>query len=274
MTVCHVSVLDSLSESWLRLLTAVRGRKPEDDMRRATMMLTTSIHATSSIEREIGAELTELSCRARSLRNKHVKADLVALLTTSKHKRLRLQQTVRKRLALEQHLETLQSTLLNQQVMNSVKHTSDVLKSMGLENEVSRIEEVSLDLRDALTDVGNIQEQLAASGVFASDDDIDLETEMQLLMELDPSFEYSLAREPRAVVSATPPLLNAMPVDPAPPAPPALPATPEPPAPAPPPAELVAPVRVAKGSARLPAAPPPAMLLEPVLEAAETEGEA
>jgi len=214
MTVCHVSVVESLSDSWLRFLTVVRGRKPEDDMRRATMMLTNSIQATSSIEHELGAELAELSCRARSLRNKHVKADLVALLTSSKHKRLRLQQTVRKRLALEQHLETLHSTLLNQQVMNSVKQTSDVLKSMGLEHEVSRIEEVNLDLREALTDVGAIQEQLAAGGTFNSDDDIDLESEMQLLMELDPT--YAEDPQPASVqvaVSVSPPVQNSMPQD-------------------------------------------------------------
>jgi len=164
MTVCHVSIVESLADSWLRFLTVVRGWKPEDDMRRATMMLTSSIRATASIELEIGAELAEMSCRARSLRQKHVKADLVALLTSSKHKRLRLQQTVRKRLALEQHLETLHSTLLNQQVMNSVKQTSEVLKSVGLEQEVSRIEEVNMNLQDSLLDVSAIQDHLATNG--------------------------------------------------------------------------------------------------------------
>jgi len=212
MTVCTVSVVESLSDSWLRFLTVVRGRKPEDDMRRATMMLTNSIQATASIETELGAELAELSCRARTLRTKHVKADLVALLTSSKHKRLRLQQTVRKRLALEQHLETLHNTLLNQQVMNSVKHTSDVLKSMGLEHEVSRIEEVNLDLRESLTDVGAIQEQLATGGVFGGDDDIDLESEMQLLMLLDPTFaDSAMLGSPHKAVSVSPPLQNSMP---------------------------------------------------------------
>jgi hypothetical protein len=45
-----------------------------------------------------------------------------------------LQQTVRKRLALEQHLETLHSTLLNQQVMNSVKQTSGrIIMRIGCE---------------------------------------------------------------------------------------------------------------------------------------------
>jgi len=139
MTVCHVSVVETLSESWLRIVGMMRGRRPDDDMRCATMLLTKSIEATSSIKHCIRAELAEMSCCARSLRQKHVKSD-VALLTSSKHKRLRLQQTVRKRMALEQHLETLQSTLLNQQVMSSVKHTSDVLKSMGLEHQLSSIE--------------------------------------------------------------------------------------------------------------------------------------
>jgi len=276
MAVCHVSVVESLSQSWLRFLTVVRGRKPEDDMRRATMMLTSSIQATSSIEREIGSELAELSCRARTLRNKHVKADLVALLTSSKHKRLRLQQTVRKRLALEQHLETLQSTLLNQQVMNSVKHTSDVLKSMGLENEVSRIEEVNLDLREALTDVGAIQEQLAAGGLFGTNDDMDLESEMQLLMELDPTYAYTLAALPVAA-SASPPQINSMPAEPVAPVAQLAPGTPRPPAT--PPAELVAPVRVAAqaapGAPRPPPAPPAAALAEPPLRAvALSEGDA
>ena len=214
MTVCHVSVVETLSDSWLRVVGMMRGRKPEDDMRRATMMLNSSIQATTRTEHELGAELAELSCRARSLRSKHVKADLVALLTSSKHKRLRLQQTVRKRLALEQHLETLHSTLLNQQVMNSVKQTSDVLKSMGLEHEVSRIEEVNLDMRETLTDVGAIQEQLSAGGIFGSDDDIDLESEMELLMQLDPTYtDSSLPVSAPLAVSVSPPTQNTMPME-------------------------------------------------------------
>ena len=212
MTVCQVSIVESLSDSWLRFLTVVRGRKPEDDMRRATMMLTSSIHATASIELEIGAELAEMSSRARSLRQKHVKADLVALLTSSKHKRLRLQQTVRKRLALEQHLETLHSTLLNQQVMNSVKQTSEVLKSMGLEHEVSRIEEVNMNLQDSLLDVSAIQDQLATNIGPGGDDDIDIESELELLMQLDPMYTAPQSASVIAL-SASPEMQNSMPAE-------------------------------------------------------------
>jgi len=179
MTVCHVSVVESLSDSWLRILVLLRGRKPEDDMRRATMMLTNAIISTADIEREIISELAELSCRVHTQRLRHSKAELTALLTISKHKRLRLGQTVRKRLALEQHLETLQSTLLNQQVMSLVKHTVEVLKLMGLEHELSRIEEVNLDMQDTLSDVSVIQDGLASP--FCADNEIDLDTEMRLL---------------------------------------------------------------------------------------------
>jgi len=221
MAVCHVSVVESLSDSWLRVLGMLRGRRPDDEMRRATMMLTKSIEATTAIELSIGAELADLSCRARTLRNKHVKADLVALLTSSKHKRLRLQQTVRKRLALEQHLETLQSTLLNQQVMSSVKHTSEVLKSMGLEHQLSCVEEMNLDMHETLADVGAIQDGLAAGGLFPVDDDMDFDTEMELLLQLDPFYaeqaqaSAQLASKAAPPVSASPAVLNHMRQEPA-----------------------------------------------------------
>ena len=217
MAVCHVSVTETFADSWLQLVAIVRGRRPDDEMRRATMMLTKSIEATSRSEHEIGAELADLSCRARTLRSKHVKADLVALLTSSKHKRLRLQQTVRKRLALEQHLETLQGTLLNQQVMSSVKHTAEVLKSMGLERELSRVDEINMDLQDSLADVGAIQDGLA-SGLFPADDDIDLDSEMELLMQLDPAYAgpdptYAAPDPPatlKTTLKTTPPQQNRM----------------------------------------------------------------
>jgi len=220
MTVCHVSVVESLSDSWLRVLGMLRGRRPDDEMRRATMLLTKSIEATSSIEHSIGAELAEMSCRARSLRQKHVKSDLVALLTSSKHKRLRLQQTVRKRLALEQHLETLQSTLLNQQVMSSVKHTSEVLKSMGLDHQLSCVEEINMDMQETLSDAGAIQDGLAAGGLFTVDEDMDFDSEMELLLQLDPIYaEQSQAAAQMAAkasppVSASPTVLNHMPAEP------------------------------------------------------------
>jgi len=221
MAVCHVSVVESLSDSWLRVLGMVRGRRPDDEMRRATMMLTKSIEATTAIELSIGAELAGLSCRARTLRNKHVKADLVALLTSSKHKRLRLQQTVRKRLALEQHLETLQSTLLNQQVMSSVKHTSEVLKSMGLDRQLSCVEEMNLDMHETLADVGAIQDGLASGGLFPIEEDIDFESEMELLLQLDPFYAEQahatalLAVKATPPISASPPVLNHMGQEPA-----------------------------------------------------------
>jgi len=43
----------------------------------------------------------DLAVRVRQMNAKHVKADLNAVLTSSRHKRLKLQQTTKKRIALE-----------------------------------------------------------------------------------------------------------------------------------------------------------------------------
>jgi hypothetical protein len=185
MTVCHASVVNRVSESWLYVLSRFVGRKPEDEMRRATMLLNSSIKATASIETEISGELHELAARVRQMNAKHVKADLNAVLISSRHKRLKLQQTTKKRIALERHLETLHSTLLNQQVMSSVKQTSDVLKAMGLERELEQIDSVNLDLNETLSDARAIQLGLAERVGDDYDEDIDLQAEMDLLLDDD-----------------------------------------------------------------------------------------
>lgn len=183
MTVCHASIVDRVSESWLYVLSRVVGRKPEDEMRRATMLLNNSIKATSSIETAISCELHDLAVKVRQMNAKHIKADLNAVLTSSRHKRLKLQQTTKKRIALERHLETLHSTLLNQQVMSSVKQTSDVLKAMGLEKELEQIDSVNLDLTETLSDARAIQFGLSERVGDEYDEDIDLQEEMDLLLE-------------------------------------------------------------------------------------------
>lgn len=202
MTACHASIVDRVSESWLYVLGRVVGRKPEDEMRRATMLLNSSIQATSSIETTINSELHDLASKVRSMNARHMKADLNSVLMASRHKRLKLQQTTKKRLALERHLETLHGTLLNQQVMSSVKQTSDVLKAMGLEKELEQIDSLNLDLDETLSDARAIQSGLAERVGEDHDDDIDLAEEMSLLLEEDSPHASPVLRPPASATTA------------------------------------------------------------------------
>jgi len=204
MASCNVPVRETVSQTWLYLLARVRGRKPEDEMRRATLLLNNSIQSTASIERTLSRELQEMAVRVRGLRARNAKTDLHAVLLSSRNKRIKLVQTTKKRIALEHHLETLNSTLLNQQVMSSVKQSSDVLKAMGLEQELQKLDDVSMDLQESFADAQAVQSGLAESMGSAYDDDMDLEAEMLLLLdEAGPS--VSVQPRPASVAVATAP---------------------------------------------------------------------
>jgi len=182
MAACQTMALNKLADAWLSLSSLVCGKKQDDEMRRATMLLSRSIAATCLTEDGIQSELHSLATRVKSMKSAYMKPELNALLRQSRSKRLRLSQTTKKREALEQHMETLHSSQLNQQVMSSVRQTTDALKAMGLEKELESIDEVMMDLTECHGDVTAIQNGLSSSiGSDAVDDD-DLEAEMHLLL--------------------------------------------------------------------------------------------
>ena len=197
MAACQTIAINSLADAWLSLSTIVCGKKQDDEIRRASMLLSKSIAATCSTEDSIQQELRALATRVKTMRSALMKPELNTLLCQSRSKRLRLSQTTKKREALEQHMETLHSSQLNQQVMSSVRQTTDALKAMGLEKELESIDEVMMDLTECHGDVAAIGNGLSSSiGADAVDDD-DLEVEMNLLLGVD------VCRPPLLVPPAT-----------------------------------------------------------------------
>jgi len=183
MSACKTIALNSMSDAWLSLAGFVCGRKKDDELKRATMLLAASIEATAKTENEITGELRQIATKVRTMRSTHIKKDLNAMLRQSKQKRVRLEQTTKKRLALESHMETLNSSQLNQQVMSSVRQTSDVLKSMGLEKALDGIDEVMMDLSESRSDMNYIQDGLSQSVGLDTISEEDLEQEMHMLLE-------------------------------------------------------------------------------------------
>ena len=106
---------------------------------------------------------------------------MCSLLTKSRTQRQKLLLITRKREQLQTHLETLETSELNQQVISSVKETSHVLRSMGLTHNVDTIDELMQDMADSHDDVRLIQSGLATN-VGTDPDSADLEAELALLM--------------------------------------------------------------------------------------------
>ena len=101
---------------------------------------------------------------------------MCSLLTKSRTQRQKLLLITRKREQLQTHLETLETSELNQQVISSVKETSHVLRSMGLTHNVDTVDELMQDMADSHDDVRLIQSGLATN-VGTDPDSADLEAE-------------------------------------------------------------------------------------------------
>jgi len=185
MTACQTLALTSLANAWLSLSTLVCGKKQDDEIRRATMLLRHSITATCTTEGELQDDLRSLASRVKSMKSAFMKPELNALLRQSRSKRQRLGQTTKKREALEQHMDTLHNSQLNQQVMSSVRQTTDALKSMGLEKQLESIDEVMMDMSECQGDMAAIQSGLSTSISSDCIDDSDLEAEMNMLLASD-----------------------------------------------------------------------------------------
>lgn len=185
MAACQTIALTSLANAWLSLSTLVCGKKQDDEIRRATMLLKHSILATCTTEEELQEDLRSLASRVKTMKSALMKPELNTLLRQSRSKRQRLGQTTKKREALEQHMDTLHSSQLNQQVMSSVRQTTDALKSMGLEKQLENIDEVMMDLTECHTDMAAIQNGLSTSLSSECVEDDELEAEMNILLASD-----------------------------------------------------------------------------------------
>lgn len=132
MTVtCQVGISRFLSEQWVYVATMVWGMPVIDQTRIAKAALNESIQKIVACETPLREELCQISTKVRQMDKAAMKAAMVTHLKRSRHVRQQLSTMHNKKAALQQHLDTLSSSELNQQVISSVKQTSTALKSMG-----------------------------------------------------------------------------------------------------------------------------------------------
>jgi len=193
---CNEVAHNSLATTWLRFMGVVRGAPIVDQARKAKLMLETSIKEIQKNEMILKSELSAIAQKVKQTHNPKTKNTLNALLCSSRSKRMKLTAAIKKRAALEQHMDTLASSELNQSVMSSVRETSQVLKAMGLDKSLDSVEEMMLDMEESTQDASSIQSSLATSftGEDASDE-TDLQREMDMLLN-DEDDAYSLMLTP------------------------------------------------------------------------------
>jgi len=171
----------SAADGWLGLMNFVFGAVSIDNTRYAKIGLQNSMREIDASEEELKIELDTLVGRIRAAQSKHKGVDRVKnLLVQHKKLRVRVETLQRKREVLQNHLETLENSELNQQVLYSMQRTSKALKAMGLDKSLQSVDKVMLDLEENHSDMQSLQQSLGTS--YTDDEETDWGLELQMLM--------------------------------------------------------------------------------------------
>ena len=155
-----------------------------DNTRSAKLGLKHSLREIGSTEEELKAELEALVARIRAVQKQTKSLERVKpMLVQSRKIKARLAVLQRKREALDNHMETLENSELNQHVLHSMQRTSNALKAMGLDKSLQAVDKVMLDLEENHSDMSSLQQTLGMS--YAEDESVDWGLELSMLLSDD-----------------------------------------------------------------------------------------
>ena len=138
-------------------------------------------------EKKITSDLKSIAKRVKEAQGgKNISNQTRSLLLNSRQKRKTLQIIQKKRIALQQQQETLESCELNEKVIKSMKQSSAVLKDAGLEQQMRGVDETMMDMQenmDMANQITNVLSDALSTDTEWNDDD--MEKEFSILMEED-----------------------------------------------------------------------------------------
>jgi hypothetical protein len=179
---------NSFASAWLNIMGLLNSKSPAvraDGAILAKINLQDTITQLKAVEDSLKQELRATASNVKVAQTQNAKTTLQHLLVRSRTKRMRLTQTHKKRLNMEQQLEALAMSELNNQVLSSMQKTSVALKSLGIQNSVENADEVMLDMQESQQDLSVLQNVLGqAIGPDVIDDD-NLAEELEMLMSMD-----------------------------------------------------------------------------------------
>lgn len=182
---CKTAAVQTLAQQWVNFMVAVRGVPALDQTRLAKTELRTAIESIKTTESSVRSELSSIAAQVRRVDPQRAKVTLAGQLKRSRYLRQQMSVLENKRASLQQHLDTLDTSELNQQVISSVKKTSSALKSLGLEAEQQHLDALFVDMEDRLHDMKTIQQSLSSPLDDSDYDMMALDQELDMLLNAD-----------------------------------------------------------------------------------------
>lgn len=207
-----VGIEMSAASMWVSMMGLIRGVGPLESTRHAKLCLRNTLDELEEQEESLNEELARHVAKIKAARQGSTaeRLDMTrfkSVLMQCKKIRMKLATNAKKKLALENHMDTLDSSELNQHVLYSMQKTSHALKGMGLDKALESVDRVMVDLEENHGDVTSIQNSLASS--FDLNEDFDWEAEMDMLLQED---TYVCSRASRTEIHA-PETFNAIALD-------------------------------------------------------------
>ena len=196
---CSEAIHCSVADAYRSLALAVFGTGARDKMQLAEMSVAASIADIAGAEDKSKRELAVLVKRVRELDPARNRSQVLDLLARTRVLRASLASMAKKRAGMEQNLETLRQSQLNQNMLLSMKHTTDALQTLGL--KVSDADNIMLDLEESTGDINALQGALSA-GFDADLSQEDLDAELELVLSDDALCPAAYKRPARAPKSA------------------------------------------------------------------------
>lgn len=199
---CSETFRVSIADAYRSIAVAVFGTGARDKMHLAEMSVMASITDITAAEDKTKAELAALARRVREMDPGKHRGKMQELLGRSRMLRSTLASMGKKRVGMEQHLETLRQSQLNQNMLMSMKHTNDALQTLGL--KVSDADNIMLDLEDTTGDSNALTSTLSSSFVDHALSYDELEDELALMMSEDALCAVPIQKQkpPKAVVES------------------------------------------------------------------------
>ena len=180
---CNRSLKVTMCDAYRNICMWILKPRPEDNIHLAEISLNASIDEIKAVETNSVTELQKLVQQVKLLDPKKQRASLHEVLRRSRVLRGTLESTRKKRIGMEQHLETLKQSQLNQSMMSSMKQTTDALQTLGL--KIEDADSIMLDLEDNTNELNTMQSTLAQNFTdydFSADE---LESELELMLSED-----------------------------------------------------------------------------------------